>query len=162
MNGAHRSTTQRPAASALKSAARLLTGAALVTVLLSLLGLLAFGIYLAIAHPADLGPLTIAVLSASWIATFGHLTWVLLRERPRSPAELVRVISEGCLLLGVTSTLLIDIGDQLGWTHGPFRYAMTGVGAVLLLAIAAYWLIGQRRLRAVLEGRAADRETPRP
>jgi hypothetical protein len=29
-----------------------------------------------------------------------------------------------------------------------------------LLAIAAYWVIGERRLRAVLEGRAAHRQTP--
>jgi hypothetical protein len=83
---------------------------------------------------------------------------VLFRERPRSPAQIVRVISEGCLLLCVTAGLLIDVGDQLGWTHGPSRYAMTGASAVLLLAIAAYWLIGQRRLRTVLEGRAADRQ----
>ena len=128
--------------------------------LFAFLGLLGFVIYLPIAHPADLRPLTIAVQSASWVAVFAHLAWVLVRKRPRSPAQLVRVISEACLLLCITIGLFADGGDQAGWTHGPFRYVMAGVGLVLLLAIAAYWVTGERRLRAVLERRAADRQTP--
>jgi hypothetical protein len=160
VNGAHRSTTQRPTASALKSAAWLLTGAALVTVPLALLGLLVFGVYLAIVHPADAVPVAIAAQGAAWVSAFGHLTWTLFRDRPPSPARLTGAISDGCLLLGFTMGLLSVVGDQLGWAHGPFRYAMAGVGAVLLIAVAAYWLIGQHALRAFLEARTADRETP--
>jgi hypothetical protein len=44
--------------------------------------------------------------------------------------------------------------------HGPFRYAMIGVGAVLFLGIGAYWTLGERRLTAFLKARAADRQTP--
>jgi peptidoglycan/LPS O-acetylase OafA/YrhL len=139
----HRSTTQRPLISALKSAAWLLTVAGLAAVLLSWLGLLGFVIYLPIAHPSDLRPFTLAVQGASCVAVFGHLTWVLVRERPRSPAQFVHVISEACLLLCITIGLLIDGGDQLGWAHGPFGYGLAGVSLVLLLAIAAY--LGNRR-----------------
>jgi hypothetical protein len=156
VSGLHRSTTQRP----VKSAAWALRGAGLVTVLLGGLGLLGFVIYLPIAHPADLRLSTIAVQSASWVAVFGHLTWVQVRKRPGSPQQLVRVISEACLLLCFTIGLLADIGDQLGWPHGPFGYAIAGAGLVLLLGIAAYWVIGERYLRAVVERRAADRRTP--
>jgi hypothetical protein len=86
MNGAHRSTAQRPVASALKSAAWLLTGAALITVLLAFVSLLALVIYAPIAHPTDLRLLTIAVLSAATAAISRHLTRVLFRKRSRSPA----------------------------------------------------------------------------
>jgi hypothetical protein len=155
MGGAHRSTTQRRAASALKSAAWLL---AVATVLIIFPGLLVLGIYLAVAHPADARPLAIAVQGAGWAAVFGHLTWVVFRERAHLPAQLVHLIGEGFLLLCATAALLCDVGDRLGWTHGPFRYAMTGVNAVLLLAIGTYWLFGRRRLRAVLGGQAAARD----
>ena len=157
MSGAHRSTTKRPAASALKSAAWLATGA---TVFIMFPGLLVFGIYLVVAHPADARPLAIAVQSAGCAAVFGHLTWVVFRERAQLAARLMHVAGEGFLLLCVTAALLSDLGDGLGWAHGPFRYAMTGVNAVLLLAIGAYWLAGRRRLRAVLKGRAGARDAP--
>jgi hypothetical protein len=89
MNGAHRSTAQRPVASALKSAAWLLTGAALITVLLAFLvaflGLLALVIDVPIAHRTDVRLLTIAVLSATSAAISGHLTRMLFRKRARSP-----------------------------------------------------------------------------
>jgi hypothetical protein len=83
MNGAHRSTAQRPAASALRSAAWLVTGAALITALLALLGLLALVVYVPIAHPTDLRLLTIAALSAASVVIFGHLMRVLFRKRAR-------------------------------------------------------------------------------
>lgn len=126
--------------------------------LLASLSLLGFVIYLPIAHPADLRPVTIAVQSATWVAVFAHLAWVLARKRPRSSAQLVRLISEACLLLCITIGLLVDGGDQAG-THRTLGYAMAGVGLVVLLAIAAYWAIGGRGLRAVLERHAADRQT---
>ena len=44
--------------------------------------------------------------------------------------------------------------------HGPFRYALTGVGTLLFLGIGAYWTIGERRVTAVLKARAADKQTP--
>ena len=119
--------------------------------------LLAFVVYLLIAHPADLGPITLAVQSGGWVAIFGHLTRVLIRERPLSAARLARVISEGCLLLCITIGLVIDGAGELGWTHGSSRDALAGVGVTILLATAAYWLIGGRRLKAVLERRAVDR-----
>jgi len=142
MSGAHRSTTQKPAISVLKSAAWLLTIAA---VLIAFPGLLAFSIYLAIAHPADARPLAMAMQSACWAAIFGHLTWAVFRGRAWSPARLMSLIGEGLLLLCATAALLADVGDRLGWAHGPFRYAMTGVNAVLLLTLGAYWLAGRRR-----------------
>jgi hypothetical protein len=95
VDGAHRSTTQNPVISARKSAVWLL---ALITMLLASLGLLGFVIYFPIAHPKDLQSLTIAVQSASWVALFAHLTLVLVRNRPHSPAQLAHVISEACLL----------------------------------------------------------------
>jgi hypothetical protein len=155
MSGTHRSTMRRPAASVLKSAAWLLTMAA---VLLALPALLAFSIYLAVAHPADARLLAIAMQSACLTAILGHLTWVVFRERAQSPARLMSLIGEGLLLLCAAMALLSEVGDRLGWTHGPFRYAMTGVDGLLLLAIGAYWLVGRRRLSAALEGRAAAPE----
>lgn len=122
----------------------------LVLVPLGWLALLGFAIYLPIAHPGDARPLAIAVQGVIWIAVSGHLTWVLVRNRPGSPAHLLRVRGEACLLLCITIGLLIAGGDQLGWwTRGPVGYSIAGVGLVLLLAIAAYWVIVERRLRAV-------------
>jgi hypothetical protein len=127
---------------------------------LVLLGLLAFGIYLAVADHTDWLRFIIALESALWIWIFGRLAWVLFRKRPRSAVKLVRVINDVLLLLGVTIVLLGYIGQQQGWNHGPFRYALIGVGAVLFLGIGAYWTIGERRVMAVLKARAADKQTP--
>jgi hypothetical protein len=160
MHGEHRSTAQSPFASALKSAAWLLMVVAVVMLPLAWLGLLAFGIYLAVADQTDSWRFIIALESALWIWVFGHLAWVWFRHRPRSAAKLVGVINEGLLLLSVTIVLLGYIGQQQGWMHGPFLYAMIGVGAVLFLGIGAYWTLGERRLTAFLKARAADRQTP--
>ena len=116
----------------------------MAAMLIAFPGLLAFSIYLAVAYPADARPLAIALQSACWCALFGHLAWLLLRERIQSPAHLVRFAGEGLLLLCATVALLAGVGDQLGWAHDWFRYAMTGVSAVLILAIGAYWLVGRR------------------
>jgi hypothetical protein len=114
--------------------------------LLAALGLLGLIIYLSIAHPTSLRPVTIAVQGASWVAVFARLTLDLARKRPRSRELLMLVISEAGLLLCITFGLLIDGADQSQWTHGPAGYAIAGAELVFLLAIAAYWLTGQRRL----------------
>jgi hypothetical protein len=67
VNGAHRSTTQNPVISARKSTVWLLTCAALVIAFLAPLGLV---IYLPIAHPAVLRPVSTAFTGAAWVAFF--------------------------------------------------------------------------------------------
>jgi peptidoglycan/LPS O-acetylase OafA/YrhL len=162
MGGAHRSTTQRPITSALKSAAWLLTVAALIAIPLAALGLVGFIIYFAIAHPADAWPLAVVVQGGLCVALFGHLTWVVIRRRPRSPAQVLHVISEGFLLLCVSFGLFVEGTNQAGWSHGPVRYVITGTGLVLLLAVALYSMTGERRLKAVLLRKALEREIPPP
>jgi peptidoglycan/LPS O-acetylase OafA/YrhL len=160
MSGAHRGAGQGRLVSARKSAVWLLTGAALVIgilALLGLLGLLCFAVYRAITHPADLPFIAIAVQGACWVTIAGSLAWLLIRKEPRSPARLVRMVREACLLLCFTFGLLADAGSQLGWTRGTRGHAMAWAGGVLLVAVAAYWVIGERRLRAALESRAADK-----
>lgn len=68
--------------------------------------------------------------------------------------QLAGVISDACVLLCITLGLLLEGGHQLGWIHGPSGYAIAGGDFVILLAVAAYWLFGERRLRTVLERRA--------
>jgi hypothetical protein len=125
-----------------------------------LFGLLGFVIYVAVAHPTGLGSFAIAAQGALWVVLFARLTRVLVRDRPRSRPQLARVAGGAWPLLLVTIGLLLDGGAQAGWADGPFRYAMAGVGLMLLLAIAAYWVIGQGRLRAVPERHAGGRQTP--
>jgi hypothetical protein len=124
---------------------------------LAFLGLLVFATYLQIAHPADSPPATIAVQGAGWVAVFAHLTWVAARRRPRSPAQSIRVIGLACLLLCTTLGLLVNVADQAR-AQGPFGDAISGVDLAVLLAIAAYWVIGERRLSAFLERHAAGRQ----
>jgi hypothetical protein len=134
--------------------------AALIIVPLGLLALLAFAIYLAVAHPGDAWPVTIALQGALWIFISGHLAWKVIRGRAGSPENLPGVLSEVCALLCITVGLAGAISQSLGWwTHGIDRDLVTSVSGVILLGVAVYWAVGERRLRAALQARAAPAET---
>jgi hypothetical protein len=134
--------------------------AALIIVPVAVLGLLAFAIYLAFADSADLEPVALGLQSALWISICGHLAWILARGQARSPEKLPGVIGEGCLLLCITLALIGDIAQQFGWwTHGFVHYFAIGISSVLLLGIAAYWTVGERRLKVVLKARAAEAQS---
>jgi peptidoglycan/LPS O-acetylase OafA/YrhL len=136
--------------------------AALIFVLLAvlgLLGLLAFGTYLAVTQQGYEWPVLVALQSALWISISGHLAWILIRGQTRSPEKLAGVISEACVLLCVTLALIGAITEQLGWwTHGFVHYFVIGVSIVVLLGVAAYWTVGERRLKEALKARAAGTE----
>jgi len=115
MGGAHRSTTASRAASARKSAAWLLQLAALVTVLLALVGLACLVGYLIVANPAAPGwllPVGIVLLSAAWIWVLGDIAWFLRRERRRSAAFWVRIV--GRVLPLVAGTILMPMSRWAG------------------------------------------------
>jgi|HubBroStandDraft_4_1064222.scaffolds.fasta_scaffold41945_4 hypothetical protein len=159
MTGAHRSTTQDPLHNGLKSTTWLVTLGALVLLPLALLGLVAFLIYSAVANSSDAQPLATGLISAAWLWLSADFARTLARtRRPRSPAQVAHLISEAWILLCITSVLFNDIGDLLGWDHGPFRVATIGVAVAILVGFTASFFGGKRRLVALLEKRAAARQ----
>lgn len=127
-----------------------------------MIGPLAFAIYVAITPHLDFGHLslalhvTVALLSAAWIMNSGNLAWVVLFSREPDPAaKILRVTRQAALLLMITVALLGGIGQQFGWTHGPYGDTVAWVGVAALLGVGAYWIVGERHLKAILKARSA-------
>lgn len=154
MAGAHRSMTQSPATSVLKSAGWLLMLVGLLLVPLAVLGIF---IYLSFAD------LTVAYLVLIGLQGFlcarfaGRVVRLLARGRPLSTKNTDELIGNALSLAIFTIALLLSIGHLRGWDHGGFEYAMIGVGCPILVAFSAYLLGGKRRLMAALDARAAER-----
>ena len=90
------------------------------------LALLGFGTYFAVARPAALLLLALALQGTFVIMMFGELGRSLLRRRPLGdPIQLIRQLG---LLAGVVIALLSDIGQQQRW-RGPFGAARAAVPA---------------------------------
>jgi hypothetical protein len=143
MTGAHRRPALRPA---------VLMARAMVP--LVLLALTAVGIYLAIAHPAAAQYLVIGLQCVAWILVSGNFTWSLLRRPPRSLAQRVRLSRSLLIPAGATILLVSVLGQQHGWLHGGTESALTWTACAFSVAVPV-WLVGERRLMAVLAARGA-------
>ena len=160
MTGAHRRTGQNPVSVARNPAAWVSPLLSLIAVLVALLAVLAAsGIYFgasAAAGKADFLNVAVALQSASCLMIFGRVVWAGRRSWALSPTHLVELIGQAGLLLCLVSVLLGDIGQQQGWTHGPYEYAVIGVAGLIVLGIPAYSLGGKRWLTAALTARARE------
>ena len=158
MTGAHHSTTQSPFVNVRKSAIWLGVLAVLILLPVALLALLAFGIYLATSDDTgELSLLTIGLVGTAFLVVIGDLAGALVRRRS-APRRTTRVISDACVLSSVAVSLAADNGHRLGWYHGAFPVAVTGLAGMILIGYAAYWLGGRRRLLARMKARAAARQ----
>jgi len=161
MTGAHRRTRHNPFAVALNPAAWVSPLVSVIAVLVALLAVLAaFGVYFgasAAGGKADLLHVIIVLQGANCLIVFGRLARAVRRAWARSPDQLVELIEQAGLLLCLVSVLLEDIGQQQGWTRGPYQYAVIGVAGLVVLGYPAYWLGGKRWLSAALTARAASR-----
>jgi len=124
---------------------------------LALLALTAVGIYLAIADPAAAQYLVIGLQCAAWILVSGNLTWSLLRRPPRSLAHRVRLFRGLLIPAGATILLVSIIGQQRGWLHSGTESALTWTACAFSVAVPA-WIVGERRLMAVLAARAVAKQ----
>jgi hypothetical protein len=122
------------------------------------MALLAFGIYLATSDDTvELSLLTIGLVGTAFLVVSGDLARALVRKRT-APRRSTGVISEACILSAFAVSLAVDVGQRLGWYHGAFEVAMTGLAAVIVIGYTGYWLRGGRRLLARLKARAATRQ----
>jgi hypothetical protein len=162
MTGAHRRTRQNPVSVARNPAAWVSPLLSVIALLVALLAVLvAAGIYFgasAAGGKSDLLNVVVALQSASCLLVFGRLVWAARRIWARSPTQLVELLGQAGLLLCLVSVLLADIGQQQGWTSGPYQYAVMGVAGLVVVGYPAYWLGGKRWLTAALTARAANRQ----
>jgi hypothetical protein len=151
MAGRHRSATQHGGRSALKSAVWLLQLLGFGLALLAVLGLGAFGIYLAVTSHWQAYSAAVAFQAATCLLLYFDLGSKVLRNRPRSPAAVTSVAGKVATLVISTCTLLVFIGRWQGWANGSVRWVLLGINTVVL----AYVLVGERFFRRYLEARAA-------
>ncbi len=123
---------------------------------LALLTVTAVGIYLAIANPSAALIFVTGLQGAVWILVIGGFFWSPLRGL-RSLAQRVRLFGRVLLPLGSTLFLVSTIGQRRGWLHGGAESALTWTGCVFAFGVPVY-LIGERRLMAVLTARAAAKQ----
>jgi hypothetical protein len=132
-----------------------------VALLVALLALLAaLGIYFgdsSAGGKADFLNVAIALQSASCLIILGRLVRTVRRNWASSPSRLIEAIGQAGVLLCLVSVLLEDIGQQQGWTRGPYQYAVFGILGLVVLGIPAYSFGGKRLLTAALTARDASR-----
>jgi hypothetical protein len=124
---------------------------------LALLALTAVGIYLAIADPAAAQYLVIGLQCAAWILVSGKLTWSLLRKPASSLAHRVRLFRSLLIPAGATILLVSIFGQQHGWLHGESESALAWTACAISIAVPV-WIVGERRLMAVLAARGAAKQ----
>jgi hypothetical protein len=85
-----------------------------------------------------------------------NLVSEVLRKPGRSPEKRMHLITRAGLLPCFATGLVADVGRQQGWMHGAYEYAVTAILSLLVLGTIAYWLVGERRLKAL----DANRQRP--
>jgi hypothetical protein len=120
------------------------------------LAVLGLAIYLGVARQADATLLTIALQGVVCLVVLENLVSEVLRKPGRSPEKRMHLITRAGLLLCFATGLVADVGRQQGWMHGAYEYAVTAILSLLVLGTIAYWLVGERRLKAL----DANRQRP--
>lgn len=126
----------------LKSAVWLLQLAGAATAILSLLAVVAFVVYILVAHPAWAWPLPIAIAlgTAVCIGVLGDIIWGLMEKRPVPRAYQARTIGKALLSVSGAVVLFVAIGRLYGWSHGAIHDGLLWTGCLCLGVGSAYRL----------------------
>jgi hypothetical protein len=89
-----------------------------------------------------------------------RLALKVLHNRTPSPVVLGDWIGDLALPIGWVAVVVASIGQDQGWMHGAYEYALGSILGLLVVGMPVYWWRGQRRLVLVLTARAVAGRWP--
>jgi len=89
-----------------------------------------------------------------------RLAQKVLRNRTPSPVVLADWIGDSAVVIGWFAVVLTSIGQNQGWVHGAFEYAMGSILGLCVAGMPVYWWRGQRRVVLALTARAVAGRWP--
>jgi hypothetical protein len=151
MTGAHRRADRDP------------TTVEGVRALLWLIGFLAVvGVfaYFLVTDWKDLRILTLA-LQVLFVATCAkQLVVKVVRNRAPTPVVLADWIGDLARLMAWVVVVISTIGQNLGWMHGAFEYALVSILVLFVVGMPVYWWRGQQRVVLALTARSVAGRWP--
>jgi hypothetical protein len=89
-----------------------------------------------------------------------QLALKVLRNRTPSPVGLADWIGDAAVVIVWVATVLANIGQNQGWMHGAFEYALDSIFGLLLVGLPVYWWRGKRFVVLALTARAVAGRWP--
>ena len=157
MTGAHRRPDEHPVRSTLKSVWWLFLLVGLIVASLAVVGI---PVYLIVADSKFLPIATMSVQCLVVVVLGSQLARKVLRNRTPSPVVLADWIGDSAVVIVWVATVLAGIGQNQGWMHGAFEYALDSIFGLLLVGLPVYWWRGKQFAVLALTARAVAGRWP--
>jgi hypothetical protein len=106
-------------------------------------------------------PILTLVLQSLILATFAkELVLKVVRSRTPTPVALADWIGDLARLIGWIAVVISAIGQNLGWMHGAFKWALSCILVLFVVGMPLYWWKGQRRVVLALTARSVAGQWP--